>query len=102
MKHTFVLVIRSQVSTQTCFRGSMLQVDEIIEKENKNHFHCLQNDAQRSKFSQCQGSYYAIPIHDPKMGLGLKIVKNLSPSGLTPLPRVTEQRPGSPLVGPNL
>ena len=99
MKHTFVLVIRSQVSTQTYFRGSMLQVDEIIEKEKKNHFHCLQNDARRSKFSQ---RYYAIPIHDPKMSLGLKIVKNLSPSSLTPLPRVTEQRPGSPLVGPNL
>ena len=30
-----------------------------------------------------------------KMGWGLKIVKNLSPSGLTP--RVTEQHPG-PLV----
>ena len=33
------------------------------------------------------------------MGFGLKIVKILSPSGLTPppLPRVTEQQSGSPL-----
>ena len=50
----------------------------------KRLFYCLQNDAQQLKLTQCQRSYYAIPIHDPKMGLGLKIVKILSPLGHTP------------------
>ena len=59
-------------------------------------FYCLQNDAQRLKLTQHQRSYYAILIHDPKMGLGLKIVKFLSPSGLTPPPRVNI--PGPPWI----
>ena len=50
----------------------------------KRLFYCLQNDAQQLKLTQCQRSYYAIPIHNPKMGLGLKIVKILSPLGHTP------------------
>ena len=82
------------VSTQTYFRGSVLQWVKKLKKRKKS----FSLPTERSKLTQRQGSYYAIPIHDPKMGLGLKIVKNLSPSGLTPYLGSRNNGPGPPWV----
>ena len=63
---------------------SQIEAIQMKLRWRKRLFYCLQNDAQQLKLTQRQRSYYAIPIHDPKMGLGLKIVKILSPLGHTP------------------
>ena len=96
MKHTFVLIIRSLVSTQTYFHGSVLQWEKRKKSFSLPTERCMTVEVDpKSRKLLCHPNTWS------KNGLGAKNSKKFKPfRPYPPLPQFTKQQPGYPLKEP--